>query len=217
MTVQKALKTALRDVLGPCARGHGFKGSAPTWRKSTSSGDWAVVSVQSSSFSSAEHLKCVINLAVAPEPWLRWSRVELGAGMPKSVTESLGLYRERLHPEGTVPGQDDWWEITDAASAMSAVEDMVVQLDVAGWSVLDRLLSPEGMLEKVRAGVLGPWKRPSGGVFLARAEALLLMDDGPSPELDERLQYALQNCIQRQREHAVEFDACVRDQANHVS
>ena len=214
MTVQKALKTALRDVLGPYARSHGFKGSAPTWRKSTSSGDWAVVNVQSSSFSSAEHLKCVINLAVAPEPWLRWTRVKLAAGMPKSVTETLGLYRERLHPEGTAAGQDVWWEITDAASAVSAVEDMVVQLDVAGWPVIDRLLSPEGMLEQVRTGGLGHWKRSSAGVFLARAEALLLMDGGPSRALDERLQYALENCIPQQRENALEFDAWVRQQAN---
>jgi hypothetical protein len=106
VTVQEALKVALREMLGPSARIHGFKGAAPTWRKSTVSDDWAVVNVQSSSFSSAEHLKCVLNLAVAPEPWLRWNRVKLGPGMPKAVTESLGLYRERLHPAGTVPGQD---------------------------------------------------------------------------------------------------------------
>jgi hypothetical protein len=214
MTVQNLLKAALRDVLGPSARSHGFKGSAPTWRRSTSTGDWAVVNVQSSSFSSAEHLKCVINLAVAPEPWLRWKRTELGAGMPQSVTETLGLYRERLHPEGTAPGQDVWWEITDAASALSTVKDMVVQLDAAGWPALDRLLRPDGMLEQVRTGAIG--KQSSAGVFLARAEALLLMDAGPSPELDERLQYALENCTPRQREHALEFDAWVRDQANHI-
>jgi hypothetical protein len=214
MTVQKALKAALRDILGPCARSHGFNGSAPTWRKSTSSGDWAVVNVQSSSFSSAEHLQCVINLAVAPEPWLRWTRVKLGAAMPKSVTENLGLYRERLHPKGTAAGQDGWWEITDAASAVSAVEDMVGQLDVAGWPVIEQLLRREGMLEQVRTGGLGHWTQPSAGVFLARAEALLLMDGGPSPALDERLQYALENCTPQQREHGVEFDAWVRDQAN---
>jgi hypothetical protein len=136
--------------------------------------------------------------------------------MPKSVTETLGLYRERLHPEGTAAGQDGWWEITDAASAVSAVEDMVVQLDVAGWPVIDRLLSPDGMLEQVRTGGLGHWNRSNAGVFLARAEALLLMDGGPSPALDERLQYALENCTPPQREHGVEFDAWVRDQANQV-
>lgn len=216
MTVQEALKVALREMLGPSARIHGFKGTAPTWRKSTPSGDWAVVNVQSSSFSSAEHLKCVINLAVAPEPWLRWSRVNLGPGMPKSITEALGLYRERLHPEGTAPGQDVWWEITDAASAMSAVADMVIQLDVAGWPVLERLLRPESMLEQVRTGILGNWKRSNAGVLFARAEALLLMDGGPSPELHERLQFALESCTPQQREHALEFDAWVRQQANHA-
>lgn len=217
MTVQEALKVALRDVLAPRARSQGFKGTAPNWRKSTPSGDWAVVNVQSSSFSSAEHLKCVINLAVAPEPWLRWSRVKLGPGMPKSVTESLGLYRERLHPDGTKPGWDAWWEITDAASAAAAVADMVVQLDVAGWPVLDRLLNPESMLEQVRTGTLGNWKRSSHDVLFARAEALLLMDGGPRPELHQRLQFALENCIQEQRENALEFDAWVRQQANLAS
>lgn len=216
MTAQEALKIALRDVLGPCARSHGFKGTAPTWRKSTPSGDWAVINVQSSSFSSAENLKCVINLAVAPEPWLRWSRVRLGPGMPKSVTESLGLYRERLYPEGAAPGLDAWWEITDAASATSVVADMVAQLDVAGWPVLDRLLRPERMLEQVRSGSLGDWNRSTFGVFFARAEALLLMDGGPSPELHERTQFALENCMPQQRENALEFDAWVREQANHA-
>ena len=216
MTVQEELNIALRNVLGPCARRHSYKGRAPTWRKSTPSGHWAVVNVQSSSFSSAEHLKCVINLAVAPEPWLRWSRARLGPGMPKSVAESLGLYRERLHPGGTKPGWDVWWEVTDADSAASAVADMVVQLDAAGWPVLNRLLTPESMLEQIRSGALGNWKRSNHDVFFARAEALLLMDSGQSPELHERLQFALESCMPQQREHALEFDAWVRQQANHA-
>ena len=108
MTAQDALKGALRDILGPAARGHGYKGSAPTWRKSATSGDWAIVTVQSSSWSTAESLRCVVNLAFAPEPWLRWEKENLGAGMPKSVSESLGMYRERLHPEGT-PARTDGW------------------------------------------------------------------------------------------------------------
>lgn len=140
----------------------------------------------------------------------------MGTGMPKPVTESLGPYRERLHPEGTAPGRDVWWEMTDAVSVTSAVADMVVQLDVAGWPVLDRLLRPETMLKQVRTGSLGNWKRSSSGVLFARAEALLLMDGGPSPELNERLKFALENCMPQQRENALEFDACVREQANHA-
>ncbi|MBK9725395.1 MAG: DUF4304 domain-containing protein [Actinomycetales bacterium] len=62
MTAQDALKAALRDVLGPAARDRGYKGSAPTWRKSSAAGDWAVVNVQSSMFSSARELRCVVTL-----------------------------------------------------------------------------------------------------------------------------------------------------------
>lgn len=132
MTAQAALKNALREVLAPAARMNGYKGSAPTWRKSSATGDWAVVNVQSSSWSTAGSLRCVVNLAFAPEPWLRWERESLGSGMPKTVTESLGLYRERLHPGGTPSGTDGWWEVSDDRSARLAVADMVVQLERSG-------------------------------------------------------------------------------------
>lgn len=125
MTAQEALRSALRDQLGPAVRRHGYKGSPPNWRKSSTAGDWAVVNVQASSLGTAEHLRCVVNLAFAPEPWLRWQAECLGAGMPRSVSESLGLYRERLHPERTPRGTDGWWDVTDDESAGLAVADMV--------------------------------------------------------------------------------------------
>ncbi|MCY7289762.1 MAG: DUF4304 domain-containing protein [Cryobacterium sp.] len=116
MTAQEALRAALRD-LGPAARRQGYKGSALNWRKSSAAGDRAVVNVQSSSFSSADHLQCVVNLAFAPEPWRRWQAENLGADKPKSMSESLGLYRERLHPEGTPEDTDGWWDVADDESA----------------------------------------------------------------------------------------------------
>ena len=132
MTAQDALRTALRDHLGPAARRHGYKGSTPNWRKSSRAGDWAVVNVQPSSFSSAEDLRCVVNLAFAPEPWLRWQAESLGPGMPKSVSESLGLFRERLHPERTPAGSDGWWNVAaHDESAHAVVADMNAQLDRA--------------------------------------------------------------------------------------
>ncbi|MEV6891912.1 DUF4304 domain-containing protein [Kribbella sp. NPDC051137] len=213
MTAQEALKVALRNVLGPNARSHGYKGSAPTWRKSNASGDWAVVNVQSSSWSTAERLRCVVNLAVAPEPWLRWQRERLGAGMPKSVTEYLGLYRERLHPAEAPAGTDGWWEVRDAESAVSAATDIVAQLEHAWWPVLDRLLTPGGMLQQVGNGDLGYMKRPNHGVFFASAGALLRMDQGPSDALEADLQTALDFCMPEQKENAEQFDAWVREQA----
>lgn len=213
MTAQDALKAALREQLGPEARRHGYKGSPPSWRKASEAGDWAVVNVQSSSFSSSGHLPCVVNLGFAPEPWLRWMAHRLGATMPKSVSESLGLYRERLHPAGTPAGLDGWWEVTDEASAQAAVGDMITQLDRAGWPVLEEMFSREAMMARLREGDLGMMKRASSGVVFARAEALLLMDGGPSDALEAQLAHALSNVIPSQREHAERFDAWVRAQA----
>lgn len=213
MTAQLALKDALRDVLGPAARSHGYKGLAPTWRKASIAQDWAVVNVQSSSWSTSETLRCVVNLAFAPEPWLRWEHEKLGARMPKSVTESLGLYRERLHPEGTPEGTDGWWEVSDNQSARLAVADMKVQLERAGWPILEPMFSRESMLARLRAGDLGMMKRSNFGVFFARAEALMLMDDGPSDALESSLGYALDNVMAQQRDNAERFDAWVREQA----
>jgi hypothetical protein len=213
VTAQDALKAALRDQLGPAARRHGYKGSLPNWRKSSTAGDWAVVNVQSSSYSSAEHLRCVVNLAFAPEPWLRWEAETLGAGMPKSVAESLGLYRERLHPQGSPVGIDGWWDVSDEESARAAVADMNAQLDRAGWPVLERMFSRDAMMARLRDGDLGMMKRSSLGVFFARAEALLLMDAGPSDALESQLDYALSNVMPTQREHAELFDAWVHAEA----
>ncbi|MFD5864110.1 DUF4304 domain-containing protein [Agromyces sp. NPDC127015] len=214
MTAQDALKTALRDVLGPQARQHGYKGSAPTWRKSTLIGDWVVVNVQSSSWSNSTSLRCVVNISAAPEPWLRWQRHELGQKFPKAISESFGIYRQRLHPTGTPDGTDGWWEITDETSARDAVTDMVARLNDGGWALLDALLTREGMLSQIRDGDLGDMKREhSGVVYFARAEALLRMDDRPDDALDSCLTLALENVMPTQRENAERFDAWVRTQA----
>ncbi len=212
-TAQEALKAAVREALLPALREQGFKGSAPTWRKGTDDGDWAVVNVQSSSFSTRDQLRCVINVAVAPEPWLRWSAEHLGPGMPKAVNETLGLYRELLHPKGTPVDVDGWWEVSDQSSANQAAADMKVQLAEAGWPVLDRLLSRDEMLRQVRAGHLGWMKRDHHAVFFARAEALLLMDGGDSGPLNDALARALDGVVERQKEHAERFDRWVRQQA----
>ena len=74
----------------------------------------------------------MVNLGFAPEPWLRWTIQRLGTAIPKTLPESLWLYRERLHPTGTAEGTDGWWGVTDEASASAAVEDMIVKLERGG-------------------------------------------------------------------------------------
>jgi hypothetical protein len=213
VTAQQALKASLRDVLGPVARNHGYKGSAPNWRKSSPSGDWSVVNIQSSSASTAGKLRCVVNLAFAPEPWLRWQAEKLGAGMPKLFMEYLGLFRQRLHPEGTPEGTDAWWVVSDEESAHRAVTDMNAQLERAGWPVLEGMFSRDAMMARLRDDNLGWARRSNFEGYFASAEALLLMDAGPSAALESRLTSLESNATPGRRATVERFEAWVRAQA----
>lgn len=212
MTAQAALRAALRDIVGPAARAVGFKGSGATWRSANSQGDWAVVNVQSSSGNTAECVRCVINLAVAPAPWLDWKGESLGS-MPKSVHESLGLYRDRLHPTGTPTGVDGWWQISGDSDARIAAADMVVQLADHGWPTLTRLLNRQGLIESIRSGDLGFWKANHFPVLFAQAEALLIAEDGRSERLDELLDRVTANASPAQQASAAKFATWVRARA----
>lgn len=81
-------------------------------------------------------------------------RESLGA-LLKSINESLGLYRDRLHPAGMPAGVDGWWQITDGVDALAAIADMLAQLCEHGWPKLTRLLDRQSLLDAIRAGDLG--------------------------------------------------------------
>lgn len=183
MTAQDALKAALKEHVAPVLRAHGYKGSAPTWRRASGVGDVAVVNVQSSSFSSAAELRCVINLAVAPQPWLDWSEVKFGRPI-KSVKESDGLWRDRLHATDprVMTGGEPWWGVSEAISARLSAEDMVEQLKTKGLPTLERLLDREAFVNTVRDGNLGFAKAQSLPTFFNWALLVLLADDRPSAE-----------------------------------
>lgn len=149
MTAQDEFKRVLRDVVSPSACSAGFKGSGRTWRSTNALGDVAIANVQSLSSSSSERVRCVLNLAVAPAPWLDWMRELLPNAFPKTIGESLGLYRERLQ------SPRHGWEITGASSADSVASDMVTQLDQYGWPVLRRLLDRRAFVDALRAGRIG--------------------------------------------------------------
>lgn len=95
----------------------------------------------------------MINLAVVPAAWLEWFHAFLGS-LPKSVTESLGLYRDRLHPSGSPAGRDIWWQVYDDADAQEAAHDVVVQLEAHGLPTLLNLLDRENMLAQYARGTL---------------------------------------------------------------
>lgn len=212
MTAQAALRAALRDIVGPAARAAGYRGSSSTWRSANSQGDWAVVNVQSSRWNTAEHVSCVINLAVAPAPWLDWQRELLG-GLPKWVSEPLGLYRDRLYPAGTPAGVDAWWQISTDRDARLAAADMVVQLADHGWPTLTRLLNRQALLDSIRAGDLGFMKAPHVELLFVQAEAVLIAEDGASARLDELLDRAAASASPAKQAYTARFAAWVRARA----
>lgn len=194
MTAQDALRRALRDTVGPALRSAGFTGSAPTWRLRTDVGDWAVVNVQSSPWSTRDGVRCIVNIAVAPEPHLAW-QAHRRDHLPSphdyrttKVVESDGLFRDRLEPGSKPDGAgEQWWEVVDDETARSVVGDIVLRLERTELPRLTSLLDRERMLAAVRAHDLGDVRGDGWTRYFLEAEAILLADRGPSAELDTAL------------------------------
>ncbi|MDQ1526823.1 MAG: hypothetical protein QOG18_1436 [Microbacteriaceae bacterium] len=179
MTAQEALKATLRDRLGPVLRTAGFKGSAPTWVLTSSTGDRAVVNVQSSDSFSKEEALFTVNLAVVPRAWWRWESNKLGKSETRALREYDGLWRERLRARKQhALGRHDWWSVTDESSAHRAVDDVVAQIENEGAAQLQALLEPGAMLAAARTGRLGVATFDTRGAI-----AVLLTENGASEEL----------------------------------
>jgi len=191
VTIRTGFRDAVRDVLAPEARARGFKGSGRTWRRTNELGDWAIVNLQGSSYSSGSAARYVINLSVVPEPWAASMETTLGR-RPKAVPESWGLYQRRLHPTGTPAGTEQWWQVDRPAAVEQVVADMVRRLEADGWPTLEKLLDREAMVEHARAGDLGFRTRGHAPGYVATALAVLLSDSGASDELDEQLDLMLE-------------------------
>jgi hypothetical protein len=181
------LKDALRETVGPALRAQGFKGSGSNWSLSSPRRDVAIVNVQRSQHGSSSETLFVINLAVVPEPWLAYQHA--GRDLPKTVKESHGLWRDRLHPTtpSHVRGSEAWWSVTDAESAATATEDALQQLQRVGAPKLRELLDREALMASIRAGDLGFFRGESHRVLFDLALAVLLADEGRQADLDDVL------------------------------
>jgi hypothetical protein len=169
----------LKDVVAPFLRTRGFKGSGSRWRLMNEFGDVAVVGVQRSSSSTATELRCLINLALVPEPWLAWKRAQ-GIQL-RAAHEGVGLWRARLH--AGAPGREEWWRVSTEREASSCADDMVRQLEATGVPTLQRLLNRDALIEALRVGESG-FGTPMAADW---GLALLLSDAGPSRELHQLL------------------------------
>ncbi len=173
----------------------------------------AIVNVQSSAYSTSSHVRCIVNMAVVPEPAQRWL-ASRPYSKPRQVHYSEGIYQDRLRPTGTDDLVEVWWDVYDTASAGVAIADMLSQLHAHAWDRLDTLLSQDALLSAAIAGDLGFLKRRNGNEFsFAKAQALLLMDAGPSDALNAALESLRRSAIPPSRAYAESFEEWVHHQA----
>lgn len=198
----------LRDRIGPALRAEGFTGSGTTWTLKAPNDDWAVVNAQSSSASTSDAVRFVINMAIVPEPWWSCHRVIRSArGATRAPKEYDGLWRDRLHPSRHVPhhGPEPWWLLRDEDEADRCGRDVVRQLTEHGVPRLRQLLDRGTLLATIRAGDFG---------FLhgdpTTALAVLLADEGPSTELDSLFSHIAEDPDERHRAHNADLLAWLR-------
>jgi hypothetical protein len=109
------------------------------------------------------------------------------------------------------PNASAWWAVSDSRSADAAVSEMVIQLEMVGWPLLEEWLTPEGIARQVDASEFG---YPKGTPLQkAMAQALLLMDRGPSEALDSALARCAQTAPEPKTRSVSEFSVWVRAQA----
>jgi hypothetical protein len=175
-TVQAALRAALRDVVGPSARAHGFRGSAPGWHRTSPDDDWAAVQVQSSQGNTRRSAWCVVNVAVVPAPWRAWQAYQ-GLTLPArpNVAYGQGAYWGRLYPTGTPPRREVWWQVNRPEQAVGVATDIRRRLEESGWPALERLLDRDELLAHLRQQEPGP------------GLVVLLADRGHHAELEDAL------------------------------
>jgi len=130
---------------------------------------------------------------------------------PKAINESLGLYRDRLHPTGTSAGIDGSWEISSEWTHWLQHRTWSNNLGRARARRLTRLLDRQALTDTIRAGDLGHMKAENFDVFFARADAVLIAENGLSLRLEELLAKAsTERCPRSQRTLPRSARACRR-------
>lgn len=177
----------LRTVVGPALRKEGFAGSGSNWRKRNSHGDWACVNVQKSAYGTANDVSAYVNLSINPLPIHLFDRRQRVGPLNMKPSTAMGdaLWFGRLDP----PGRSGSWIFGDGAVGTAMIQEMVGTLREVGLPTLESLLDRATLFdlladdasEQIKGGHLMTWSRPA-------MRALLLSDEGASPELEELLE-----------------------------
>ncbi|WP_433205861.1 DUF4304 domain-containing protein [Dactylosporangium sp. CS-047395] len=180
----------LRARITPVLRTAGFTGTAPTWRLRSALGDYAVLNLARSRWNTADEVRFDVNLALVPQAW--WA-LSTRFSPDRAPGPHDGLFDKRCHPERRYPGRRhpvlgrDGWVVRDAASAEVCAEVLCDELTAVVIPELLALQDRSTLIATIRAEAddwgVAVWHRLPRKVAIA----LLLLDEGPSPDLAEAI------------------------------
>jgi hypothetical protein len=185
---QAAYAESVANRITPRLRAAGFRGTAGNWSLTASSGDVAIVNLQKSRWNTANEVGFTVNLAVVPAPWFEWMKKQYRLTATAKPREYHGLWRDRLRPADGLSRDGQFWVVRDEPSAAACAEDVTTQLETAGIPRLLHLLDRKALTEAIKAGDFG-YIKMSPLIPLA----VMLSDEGSSPELEETLRHLESN------------------------
>jgi hypothetical protein len=190
MDARDLFREQLRITIGPALRDEGFAGSGSNWRRRNLHGDWACINFQKTAWGSADSVSAYVNLSINPLSKHLFDAWFAGHPPAKQPSTADGLWFARLDPpNGASQSSAQPWDFGNGVSRSGVIGAMVDALQSEAIpslnSLLDRgflfTLLADAASGQVKGGHLETWSRPA-------MRALLLSDDGPSPELDNLLE-----------------------------
>lgn len=168
------LDQLLREQVAPALASEGYRKSRRLFTRENAAGDRAFIEFRSHPMGDGADVNVIIDVALQPRGYAEW--LEFLAGRKANA---VGMLLRRPRQPVIVGRAPDVWSLnlSDRQRADALIE-MVVSDARSYADLLDR----NSLLDKFRTGEL-PSSRDNG-IGREFGLALLLSDDGPSPELD---------------------------------
>lgn len=190
MVAKEAFTAMVQAHVGPPLRAAGFRGSAPTWRLTSPSGDVAIVNLQRSRWDHGDAVTFYVNLAVLPALWWQCLKHDGRAVRPRDPVEAHGLLRRRLDAPAQEPLRGNW-SIRGVDPGNDCGRMLQEELQRIAVPELRALLDRDHLAAFVCGGAQGWWVTQPQGLALAfivagagrspRVERMLDEYDGTSP------------------------------------
>jgi hypothetical protein len=199
----KPLDAMLAEFVTPVLRRAGFRKTRRTYRLAAPNGSQSLINFQGYPLSMS-HTTFFVNVAVTVEAVRAWSHAGLTPSIPYRAEPSIwdGFWSHRVYP----PRDVEWplgeftseiWCFEDAEGATRCGKHLVRILTEETVPFLTRMLDRREQLALLHDPAEDEHLRLGSNSF---GDVLLLVDDGPFPELDAALTDA-----ERQGDHELVF------------